>query len=293
MRIELNNDNLGYVEIHDFSKANVSLEARVKAVTDVASICVGNMFSKKPENLFNRLSKESNSLPSSSFEFCPILLKVEDDLPLVKEMSRGRIGGTNNHYLLDVEKYGERVEGHYLLTNLRALIADVGADNANNNFFNTRDLQQKIIKAHFKVFKAKIDIATARQFMRHRTVWQELSRRFTKNKKQKFEFYTSQDIINANIKAYGTVTNIQAGYQNAVDSYEMMLMNGVKAEDARRVLPLSLYTTVWSAWLPSSFNSMIALRTDHHSQQEMQWLAEGMRTLANTEYNTTIMNQAL
>ena len=32
-------DNIGFVSIYDFSRANSSLEARIHAITSVASIC--------------------------------------------------------------------------------------------------------------------------------------------------------------------------------------------------------------------------------------------------------------
>ena len=64
----------GFVEYYDFSKANSSYEARVQAVTKVASVCYGNPKSLGSINLFNRLEAESHGLPSSSYEFVPVLL---------------------------------------------------------------------------------------------------------------------------------------------------------------------------------------------------------------------------
>ena len=281
-KIDTNGDGIGFVEIYDFSAANTSIEARVKAITDVASVCVGNTFSKKPENLFKRLSKESNSLPSSSFEFCPILLK-KDDLSLVREMSRGRLGGTNNHYLLDVEKYGERVEGEYLLTNLRALINDIGDTLASKNFFNTSSIEKIIIGLHFKVFRTKMDVATARQHNRHRTPLQELSRRYVSGGKQDFEFYHKKEVRDAHLKLYGDTEHLEEETKTAVSHYNMLISEGVKAEAARRVIPLSMYTTVWSAWLPTTLKSFLALRTDNHTQDELRWIAEAMQELTKRE----------
>lgn len=67
----------GFVEHYDFSRANSSYEARVQAVTKVASICYGNPKSLGSINLFNRLEAESHGLPSSSYEMCPVLLTEE------------------------------------------------------------------------------------------------------------------------------------------------------------------------------------------------------------------------
>ena len=76
-RIELYNDGIGFVEKHDFSMANTSKEARIEAITKVASVC----FDKEAKNkiaLCNMLESESLGLPSSAFEFVPVLINQND-----------------------------------------------------------------------------------------------------------------------------------------------------------------------------------------------------------------------
>lgn len=71
-------DDIAFVEQYDFSTANLSEENRIKAITQVASICYQNPKAVGSESLYNRLLAESQGLPSSSFEMCPILLTEEE-----------------------------------------------------------------------------------------------------------------------------------------------------------------------------------------------------------------------
>ena len=67
----------GFVQHYDFSRANSSYEARVHAITKVASICYANPKSLGSISLFDRLQAESGGLPSSSYEMCAVLLTEE------------------------------------------------------------------------------------------------------------------------------------------------------------------------------------------------------------------------
>lgn len=77
-------DNIAFIEQYDFSTANMNEENRIKAITTVASICYQNPKAVGSESLYNRLLAESQGLPSSSFEMCPILLTEEE----VKQIQR-------------------------------------------------------------------------------------------------------------------------------------------------------------------------------------------------------------
>ena len=77
-------DDIAFVEQYDFSTANMSEENRIKAITQVASICYQNPKAVCSESLYNRLLAESKGLPSSSFEMCPVLLTEEE----VKQIQR-------------------------------------------------------------------------------------------------------------------------------------------------------------------------------------------------------------
>ena len=270
--IKLNGDSIGYLESYDFSTANLSEESRIACISTVASVCYGNPKANGSISLYNRLANESAGLPSSSFEFVPVLLT---ELQYLDIPSNG---------ISSCEKYGEWVEPDmhgnkmYLLTNLRALMADVG-DRA-SEFFNTPE-ECKIIAKYHRVFKAKIDLATRTQYIRHRVSWQELSRRYVSGKKAPFEFYISPKMRSVDSYYGNTSTIISA----CVKHYDKAIENGVKPEEARRILPQAMYTTIWSAWLPSQLESFYTLRLDSHAQSEIRELAAAMKQSAKGNNN--------
>ena len=260
-------DGIGFVELHDFSRANIDNKSRINAITKVASICVGKDEATKPEKLFKRLSSESGMLPSSSFEFCPICLNMSQIEHVVND-----IDDTNSTYIAHVAKYGELINnGEYLLTNLRALIYDVGLDNSLNSYYSEPN-EIQIIKDNFFVFKMKIPIFVARQLMRHRVSYQELSRRFVSGSKLPFEFYEPDE-------------RMREMNDRLMLEYNKLLKQGYKSELARIVLPQSLYTTIWSAWNKSQLDNFFKLRIDKHAQQEIRVLAENMRELILSNEN--------
>ena len=109
-------DEIAFVEQYDFSKANLSEENRIKAITTVASICYQNPKAIGSESLYNRLLAESKGLPSSSFEFVPVLISADE----FANWCYINTSFTDNNPLT---KYGEWIlDGQYLLTNFRAVI---------------------------------------------------------------------------------------------------------------------------------------------------------------------------
>lgn len=272
-------NNTGYVESFDFSHANTSKESRIAAITTVASVCYQSPKALGSISLYDRLATEAAGLPSSSFEFVPILLDMRDH--------KYKPWADKLHLASPVFKYGEIVHGGYLLTNLRALIASVGSDSDNPVFFNT-PTECQLIAQYFKVYKTYIDLATARQFMRHRASWQELSRRYVSGKKLPFEFYNSPKLSNVvstftfttpdghHISVDLTTDQLQ---QACLNHYDSALANSVKPEEARRCIPQSMMTTVWSAWQPAQLDNLFRLRCDSHAQSEIQTLANAMKDL--------------
>ena len=77
---DLNDNNLfgSDLDSFNFSKANLSEEHRIHAITLIASICYQNPKALNSDSLYNRLMAESQGLPSSSFEFVPMLFKYDD-----------------------------------------------------------------------------------------------------------------------------------------------------------------------------------------------------------------------
>ena len=259
------NDNIGFVENWDFSRANLNEENRILAITQVASICYQNPKALGSESLYNRLMAESMGLPSSSFEFVPVLLDYENP---------------NHQEILKLEysnckKFGEILDDRYLLTNYRALVYDFENDKDKFSFdirtiFNTQE-ECKIIKEYFKVFLFKVDFPTRSQMVRHRISWQELSRRYVSAKRVPFEFYVS-DKLKENQK-------VQDLIKQSEDLYFELLENGVKPQEARRVIPQMGYTQIWGAFMPKQLDNYFKLRLDEHAQWEIRQTAIAMQEL--------------
>lgn len=272
------NDGIAYVENWDFSTANLSNENRIHAITLIASICYQNPKALNSDSLYNRLMAESSGLPSSSFEFVPVLLN-----PL-KEEHKVLIGNVHSN----VRKFGEWVEdGKYLLTNYRAVIYDCeercslftdeetinDIKNQYLNIFNTEE-ECKIIAKHFVVLKNHIDLPTFGQYVRHRINWQVVSRRYVSGKKMPFEFYISEKMkdVNSGKSTQEVIDVCLAHYFTALES-------GVKPEEARRIIPQAAYTTAWSAMQPKQLENFMKLRLDSHAQKEIRLVAEATQEL--------------
>jgi len=259
------NDNIGFVENWDFSRANLNEENRILAITQVASICYQNPKALGSESLYNRRMAESMGLPSSSFEFVPVLLDYEN--PKYQEILKLEYS--------NCKKFGEILDDRYLLTNYRALVYDFENDKDKFSFdirtiFNTQE-ECKIIKEYFKVFLFKVDFPTRSQMVRHRISWQELSRRYVSAKRVPFEFYVSEK-LKENQK-------VQDLIKQSEDLYFELLENGVKPQEARRVIPQMGYTQIWGAFMPKQLDNYFKLRLDEHAQWEIRQTAIAMQEL--------------
>ena len=279
------NDDIAYVEQWDFSKANLNEENRIKAITTVASICYQNPKAVGSESLYNRLLAESKGLPSSSFEFVPVLI------PMDRGSSIKFLWEDND--IPNVVKYSETITHKgtdYLLTNYRALIYDVEnklLDEEALKFFNTAE-ECKIIKQHFKVFLYKVDLPTRSQMVRHRISWQELSRRYVSGERVSFEFYVSDKMKNVKQTLWipiddNTQTSQDVSTEDLINvcirHYEQALKQGVKPQEARRIIPQAAYTQIWGAFQPKQLDNYFKLRLDESSQWEIRQTAIAMKEL--------------
>lgn len=287
------NDNIAEVESWDFSRANLSQENRVNAITQVASVCYQNPKALNSDSLYNRLACESIGLPSSSFEFVPVLLDPS------KQEHRIILGRVDSN----ARKFGEFIEENsksYLLTNYRALIYDFEKRTENMDeeskesirdsylkLYNTEE-ECNIIKKHFKVFKYKVDLPTRSQMVRHRASWQELSRRYVSGKRVGFDFYISEKMKKVISKNGYDEDLITYSTQDVIDiailHYFKALEDGVKPEEARRIIPQAAYSTVWAAFMPMHLENYFKLRLDSHAQWEIQQTAIAMNDLISKEF---------
>ena len=240
-------NGLGYVELYDFSDANVDMEHRIAAIAQVAAISRGKEFSSAPSRLYSHLMTESAGDPSSAFEFVPAIVR------------KGRYLRDLGESCPNAFKYGVQVD-EYIVTNLRALLAD------RKDMWTPPGLTP-LIRANLITWKMKVDIVTARQLMRHRISWQELSRRYTKPDKVLFEFFLDDE--RAEVLA-----------DQAVELYLQMIKEGRKPEEARRVLPISMMTEVWGSALRPAFENFIAIRCDKAAQREAREVACALKEMA-------------
>ena len=272
-------DNIAFVEQYDFSTANTNEENRIKAITQVASICYQNPKALGSESLYNRLMAESQGLPSSSFEFVPVLIPM-GDTSSIKFIGEDK--DINN-----IMKYSEVITHNgmdYLLTNYRAIVYDVENKLLTENalkFFNTPE-ECEIIKQHFKVFLFKVDLPTRSQMVRHRVSWQELSRRYVSGSRVPFEYYVSDKMKFISIhKDDESDIHFDSDDFNRIceERYYQALEKGVKPQEARRVIPQSAYTQIWGAFMPNQLDNYFKLRLDKHAQLEIQQTAIAMQEL--------------
>ena len=272
------NDNIAYIQQWNFSRANLNEKSRIEAITLIASICYQNPKALNSDSLYNRLMAESSGLPSSSFEFVPMLFDYECLKQYVWEESDITIEDTN------MLKYGEKVEdGKYLLTNFRAVIYDKEKFDIDlTKHFNTEE-ECEIIAKHFKVFKAHIDLPTFGQMVRHRVNWQVVSRRYVSGKKMHFEFYVTEKMLNLAPKESYINSESLVCYEDVIEEcvrfYYYALEKGVKPEEARRIIPQACYTTAWFAMQPKQLENYFRLRDDSHAQWEIQQTAQAMKDM--------------
>ena len=283
-------DNIAFVEQYDFSTANMSEENRIKAITQVASICYQNPKAVGSESLYNRLMAESGGLPSSSFEMVPMLFK-RLYVDTIYSCSGVTLADTN------IMKYGEIIiheDTEYLLTNFRAVVYDfennIGRYGVDlRDHFNT-EAECAIIAKHFKVFKMKVDMPTFGQAVRHRVNWQVLSRRYVSGTRVPFDFYIADKMKEVESSTnYGDCNNVETTITHTtqevinicLDHYKAALAAGIKPQVARGIIPQCAYTIAWCAMQPKQFNSFINLRSDSHAQWEINQLSNAMKELTN------------
>ena len=270
----------GFVEHYDFSRANSSYEAKVQAITKVASLCYANPKSLGSISIFDRLQAESGGLPSSSYEFIPVLLDKHQAMQIITDYM------SVHPEDVPIIKFGTWLSNNnHLLTNLRALIEMVGPE-ASLNYLNTSDEEIQIIHDNFKVFLFNVDLSTRAQMVRHRVSWQELSRRYVPGKRVPFEFYQSKklSVIESCDPdapevpfAYSTEYIIEL----CVNHYNSAITSGVKPEEARRILPQAMMTQIWGAFQPNQLDNWFKLRLDKHAQSEIRMVAQAMQELIN------------
>ena len=283
-------DDIAFIKEYNFSKANSSHEARLNAVTFIASVCYQAPDKIGSEGLYDRLANEDIGIPSSSFAFIPVLIRESTNAEMFLREIVDTIPQPDSSVFGEVFDYkGERL----LLTNLRALLQDLGwttdykkAQELSEKYFNTSEEDIEIIKKFYKVYKVKMDIATSKQWNRHNFHLQELSRRYVGGKKVPFDFYIDEKMQKVESTQVLTGRGFDDGYTNiecelytqdvidiCMNHYYSALEQGVKPQDARRIIPQGAYTEIWTGMMPRVYENMLKLRTKPKTQWEFRQLA--------------------
>lgn len=150
-------------------------------------------------------------------------------------------------------------------------------------------------------FNIKMPIFVMRQFVRHRTFrLNEWSGRYSEMADEFFipKEWRRQDTKNKQGSVADQTTaasewhtrqtdRAKAVHEMAYMIYKSMLEDGVAREQARCVLPLSLYTEIYVNADLHNLLHFVRLRTDSHAQQEMQDVANAMRLIASNLFPWT------
>ena len=273
-------DGIAFIKEYDFSKANSSHNSRLNAVTEIATVCYASPDKIGSQGLYDRLANEDIGIPSSAFAFIPVLMDENIMNNFIFDEVEGEV-------IPDCLTFGEIISYNnkkYLLTNLRALLQDLGwttdykkAQELSEKYFNTSEEDIEIIKKFYKVYKVKMDIATSKQWNRHNFHLQELSRRYVSGKKVPFDFYVDEKM--QKVTSVNDITEYTGNYttQEVIDicmnHYYSALEHGVKPQDARRIIPQGAYTEIWTGMMPRVLDNMLKLRTKPKTQWEFRQLA--------------------
>ena len=66
-----------------------------------------------------------------------------------------------------------------------------------------------------------------------------------------------------------------------LNHYKEAIKQGVKPQEARRIIPQAAYTQIWGAFMPKQLDNYFKLRLDKTSQWEIQQTAIAMQELIN------------
>ena len=138
-------------------------------------------------------------------------------------------------------------------------------------------------------FHVKAPIFVARQWMRHRTwSYNEISARYTKLEDGWYEpkFWRGQASHNKQMSD-GLADNqphLREVYKWTMDAanhaYEELINNGASREQARMILPVSMFTRYYATTNLHNFLRFVHLRDHEHAQPEIREYASAMLELA-------------
>jgi thymidylate synthase (FAD) len=129
-------------------------------------------------------------------------------------------------------------------------------------------------------FRIKAPIFVARQLGKHQVgmVWNEVSRRYVDSDPEFFSidmFREKADNVKQGSKDEATIPySLDPLHHYTLECYNNLLKMGVCPEQARMVLPQSMYTEWYWTGSLAAWARVCKLRLDPHSQQETRRIAE-------------------
>lgn len=113
-------------------------------------------------------------------------------------------------------------------------------------------------------FRVKAPLFVVRQWERHRIAsYNEQSGRY----------------VNMEPEFYAPDSRAKAVADACYEAYRILLADGVPKEQARTVLPLSLYTTFWWTVNARSLMNFLFLRNSEHAQEEIRSYASAVEVM--------------
>lgn len=136
----------------------------------------------------------------------------------------------------------------------------------------------------------KLPIFVMRQYVRHRIQnLNEVSARYTElpnefyipTKWRKQDTKNKQGSVDWDGCNYheNLSTALKQQCAKAYDVYQDLLFHGVAREMARMVLPVNIYTEIYSCWDLKNLLHFITLREDSHAQAEIQEYGKAIKTI--------------
>lgn len=148
-------------------------------------------------------------------------------------------------------------------------------------------------------FRIKVPLFVRSQIMRHRTFsYNEVSRRYTSFN---IEFHTPKELrcqADSNLqcssdrvvfKSSELTALMEARQRDCLALYSTLINEGVSREQARAVLPQSLYTTFWMTGNLHNWIKFLQLRLDTHAQPETQEVAKAVYELMTGDFPETLL----
>lgn len=147
----------------------------------------------------------------------------------------------------------------------------------------------------YMTFHVKAPIFVLRQWMKHRIAsdFNEMSGRYTEFSEDDFyipEVYRKQATVNkqgseGEVEDPWSINQLYiASCEDAIKRYKQFIAAGLCREQARCILPLSMYSEVyWTVSLQAAAH-FIHLRTDSHAQWEIQQYAQTIKTIVENQF---------